>query len=155
MIGLQYLKSWRFWLLLTALTSMVNLGTAADFVLGVRLIDETSWVLVQLPAGLALTLIGLAVQARIYNAQLEQSVPEFRRYDIKIKVGAMVALVVVWYPEILAAKWLVPEPYLPGQERDYIFNLNVMFGLGLAWLLAGLEQAALKADGMGDESSGA
>lgn len=155
MIGLQYLKSWRFWLLLTALTSMVNLGTAAVFVLGVRLIDETSWVLVQLPAGLALTLIGLAVQARIYNAQLEQSVPEFRRYDIKIKVGAMVALVVVWYPEILAAKWLVPEPYLPGQERDYIFNLNVMFGLGLAWLLAGLEQAALKADGMGDESSGA
>lgn len=149
--GLEFLKSWRFWLVLTGSTTAITLGTAGGHIAAALyftpMLDGSPDQIYLLFTGFLL-LILFSVVAWYMFARDGRYLLYPKSYEIRLFLAVAVATGVVVGLEGLAIRWFFVAPLLDGAaSSNFTLVFGFLFGIGGGQWAARAEWAAMA--GMG------
>lgn len=154
--GLEFLKSWRFWVLLSAGTLVVTLGSAAAHIVSVHYLPFRAGgpeiVLPFLASGAWLLAVGSFLAIFCYGRRSRVQYPE--KYVSRMAVALPAISCVLGIAAIVAVQRIVLRPIVP----DYPFHglhsvLPFLFGITYGRVIAEAERAAMTGARDAEEST--
>ncbi len=148
--GLEFLKSWRFWVVLTASTSAITLGTAGVYIASVQYLtlvggepDPLYIFLAIYLAGFALCFLAGAVLWLYYRRdESDRHYPE--KHRTRLFLGSIGATSIVVLFENTAVHWLIVQQIVQDQPVGGFYYIGaILFGIGFGPLIASREWAAM------------
>lgn len=148
--GLEFLKSWRFWVVLTASTSAVTIGTAGvSVVLTLSFPRLAGWThgLFSMLAGFAFCILVAGIVWFFYRS-VNWARPRPDEHSLRRFIGVIVAAGMVALLEGMAVYLLLVVPILAGRADGSVALVVSMmaanfFGLSAGRVIAEFEQTAI------------
>lgn len=144
--GLEFLKSWRFWIVLVASTFLITLGTAGGYIVSVRyfpLLSGEPDPLYQMLAGFAVCFpVGGLVWLFYRQEKPVRRYPKERKLRLALCVAVATGIVVVI--ENFAVTRFLLDPVLGADANQHLSTLFAfLFGMGFGQAIASTEWAAM------------
>ena len=144
--GLEFLKSWRYWLVLTASTSAIMLGAAGAHIASVLYFPPRGGEpdsLYPLLAGFVLFWLGAGLFWLFYwrNAQIYNEPEE---HSIRFFLGVIFATSIVVILERVSVNRLILEPIVSGESGPgFSYLAAYLFGIVFGPVIARIERTAM------------
>ena len=156
--GLEFLKSWRFWVVLTASTFFINLGTAGAYIAAVFYFPpmydgSPDDIYHGLTGFLLMILFVIAAPVMVGRDGHGRPYPEAHQIRLMLAVGFTVAVVIGL--EAYAIRWFLLDPILDGAASSNITPVfGILFGISGGRWIAEAEWAAMTgANGDGERGT--
>lgn len=144
--GLEFLKSWRFWASLTALTSAITLGGAGVYIASVLYFPQLAGEpipLFPLLAGYAPVFLAGGVCWLFYRRD-DRAHRYHKEHGLPVVLGTVLATALVVLPVVVSVHWLIVEPIVPDAPGSGIYRSSgFLFGVIFGPLIASVEGAAM------------